>query len=257
MSCPGQLVLTPLTRLPRIAPGDDLASLLCGALAHEGIALRQADVVVVASKLVAKAEDRYVDLDTVVPTARALELAAQTGKDPRLVEVILWDAEAISRVGKNALVVRHHGGHVSANAGVDASNVARSVPGSWALRLPVDPDASASRLREAFAARFAVAVGVIVSDSFGRPFRQGTLGTAIGIAGFPALYDQRGRTDLDGRTLEATISAPADQLAAVCDLVAGQADEARGAVHVRGLEFTASDASARSICRPPEGDLYV
>ncbi|HEX2678218.1 MAG TPA: coenzyme F420-0:L-glutamate ligase, partial [Polyangiales bacterium] len=161
----------------------------------------------------------------------------------------------------NALVVRHHGGHVSANAGLDQSNLQPSAAGSgvgpWVLRLPENPDVSAERLRAALLAASGAAVGVIVSDSFGRPFRQGTVGVAIGVAGFPALYDQRGRHDLDGRVLEATITAPADQLAATCDLVAGQASEARPVVHVRGLRWSGGDGGAAAVCRPAEGDLYL
>jgi coenzyme F420-0:L-glutamate ligase/coenzyme F420-1:gamma-L-glutamate ligase len=257
VSCAGQLVLTSLRSLPRVAPGDDLAALLCAALREEAIVLRDQDVLVVASKLVAKAEDRFVELSMVVPSPRAQELAAQTGKDPRVVEVVLWDSQAVSRVAKNALVVRHHGGHVSANAGLDQSNARGAGAGEWVLRLPADPDASARRLRAELLARLGAAVGVVISDSFGRPFRQGTVGSAIGVAGFPALFDQRGRRDLDGRLLEATITAPADQLAAACDLIAGQADEARGAVHVRGLAFEPSEQNAHDVCRPIDGDLYL
>lgn len=262
MSCPGPLVITPLPGLPRIRPGDDLVRLLDGALAAAEIALVDHDVIVVVSKLVAKAEGRRVNLAQVAPSPRAIELAAQTGKDARLVEVVLWDTERVSRAAKNALVVRHHGGHVSANAGIDLSNAQPEAPsegeGPWVLRLPVDPDASAERLRAGLAAKHGVRLGVIVSDSFGRPLRVGTVGVAIGVAGFPPVHDQRGERDLDGRTMEATITAPADQLAAVCDLVAGQAAEGRGAVHVRGLLFDATcRASARDLCRPPEGDLYL
>lgn len=261
VSCPGALTMTPLSDLPRIRPGDDLAALLGDALRRAHIALRDQDVLVVVSKLVAKAEGRYIDLSTVTPSPRAAELALQTGKDPRLVEVILWDTERVSRVAKNALVVRHRAGHVSANAGVDLSNAAPpgapAGSGPWALRLPADADASARALRAALREQHGADVGILISDSFGRPFREGTVGMAIGAAGFPVIDDQRGRRDLDGRTLEATITAPADQLAAACDLVAGQAAEARGAVHVRGLAFATCEDTARSLCRPPEGDLYL
>jgi coenzyme F420-0:L-glutamate ligase/coenzyme F420-1:gamma-L-glutamate ligase len=125
------------------------------------------------------------------------------------------------------------------------------------LCLPLDPDASARKLRARLLAACGANVGIVISDSFGRPFRAGTVGQAIGVAGFPALFDQRGRSDRDGRTLEATFTAPADQLAATCDLVAGQADEGRAAVHVRGLRFDNREASAGSVCRPIEGDLYL
>ncbi len=261
VTCTERLTLTAVAGLPRIEPGDDLATLLSAALGAQGLTLEDGDVLVVASKVVAKAENRYVDLSTITPSPRALELAALTEKDPRVVEVILWDTLAVSRAQRNVLIVRHHGGHVSANAGVDQSNAqpatAGAASGPWILRLPADPDASAARLRSALEAKLGATIGVIISDSFGRPFRQGTVGTALGVAGFPALYDQRGLSDLDGRVLEATITAPADQLAAVCDLVAGQAGEARAAVHVRGLRFAAADGGARVLCRPVDGDVYL
>ncbi len=255
------LTLTAITGLPEVQPGNDLGALLCSALRSQQIELHACDVLVVTSKVVAKAENRYVDLATVVPSERAISLAAEVGKDPRLVEVVLWDTEAISRKPKGALIVRHRTGHVSANAGIDQSNLrpahATQASGPWVLRLPEDADTSAEHLRACLHASFGVAVGVIISDSFGRPFRQGTIGQAIGVAGFPAIFDQRGRRDLHGRILETTITSPADQLAAVSDLVAGQADEARPAVHVRGLRFRPDTSNGRSICRPIDGDLYL
>jgi coenzyme F420-0:L-glutamate ligase/coenzyme F420-1:gamma-L-glutamate ligase len=218
-------------------------------------------VLVVASKLVAKAEGRYVDLATVQPSARAHELGLVVGRDPRLIEVILWDSERVSRAAKNVLIVRHAGGHVSANAGIDQSNArpraAAQSSGPWVLRLPADADASARRLRASLHAGFGVDVGVVISDSFGRPFRLGTVGNAIGAAGLPVLFDQRGDRDLEGRVMEATITAPADQLAAAADLVMGQGSEARGAVHVRGLQLRGAALGANALCRDPDGDLYL
>lgn len=261
VSCAQRLELTAITTLPRVEPGDNLGTLLCSALHAQGIALADQDVLVVASKLVAKAEGRYVDLSTVQASTRARELASTVGKDARLVEVILWDSERVSRAAKDVLIVRHAGGHVSANAGLDQSNArprgAAAGSGPWVLRLPADADASAQRLRAHLCAALGVEVGIVISDSFGRPFRLGTVGCAIGAAGFPALFDQRGDRDLDGRVLEATITAPADQLAAAADLVVGQANEARGAVHVRGLAFSGTALGASSLCRKPEGDVYL
>ena len=261
VECARELSFRAVSHLPHIEPGDDLASLLARALELSELRPQLHDVLVITSKVVAKAENRYVDLRQVTPSQRALELGAQTGKDPRVMEVILWDTEAVSRSTRDALIVRHHGGFVSANAGLDQSNAqprhAAPDSGPWVLRLPADADASAAALRAALERHFGVQLGVIVSDSFGRPFRLGTVGTAIGLAGLPALDDHRGRRDLDGRTLEHTITATADQVCAAADLVCGQADEARAAVLVRGLCFEPAAASARDLCRKPEGDLYV
>lgn len=258
--CAEELSLRALRRLPQVTAGADLAALIDAALRAEDLDLRDCDVLVVCSKVVAKAEDRYLDLSTLTPSAAALELAAKSGKDPRLVQAILQDSSHVSRVARDVLVVRHTTGHVSANAGLDQSNVSpppAASKGPWVLRLPEDSDASAERLRAQLSAAWNVRLGVVVSDSFGRPFRQGTVGTAIGCAGLPALYDQRGRPDMFGRVLEHTLSATADQVASAADLVAGQADEARPVVRVRGLRFAESAAGARVLCRNPTEDLYL
>jgi coenzyme F420-0:L-glutamate ligase / coenzyme F420-1:gamma-L-glutamate ligase len=259
--CAEELSLRALRRLPQVSAGADLGALIDAALRAENLELQDCDVLVVCSKIIAKAEDRYLDLSRLTPSAAALELAAKSGKDPRMVEAILQDSSHVSRVARDVLVVRHNTGHVSANAGLDQSNVsppaAASGSGPWVLRLPEDPDASAERLRAQLSAAWNVRLGVVVSDSFGRPFRQGTVGTAIGCAGLSPLYDQRGRADMFGRTLEHTLSATADQLAAAADLIAGQADEARPVVRVRGLRFTPSSEGARVLCRTPAEDLYL
>jgi coenzyme F420-0:L-glutamate ligase/coenzyme F420-1:gamma-L-glutamate ligase len=257
-----ELTFRAIEGLPCIEPGDDVAALLIVALNKHATALEQHDVVVVTSKIISKAEDRFVDLSLVTPSLRAHELAQMTDGDPRAIEVVLWDTEKVSRVAKGALIVRHHGGHVSANAGLDQSNAsvagARSGSGPWVLRLPADPDATAAALRVRLEQHFQVSLAVIVSDSFGRPFRRGTLGTAIGVAGIAPLFDQRGKLDLYGRALEHTETATADQICAAADLVCGQADEARPAVLVRGLRFdVAESVSARSLCRALGEDLYL
>ena len=261
LACSHELSLRALGRLPHVQPGDDLGSLIDAALRAERLSLEDCDVLVVCSKVVAKAEGRYLDLSTVAPSAAAYELAARTGKDPRLVEVILQESTQVSRVAREVLVVRHRAGHVSANAGIDQSNVrppaAAAGSGPWILRLPADADASAERLRQQLSAAWSTRIAVVVSDSFGRPFRKGTVGAAIGCAGIEPLYDQRGGTDLFGRRLEHTITATADQLAAAADLIAGQAAEGRPVVRVRGLQFRASSAPARTLCRAPSEDLYL
>ena len=264
--CAPRLELLALPGLPLVRPGDDLASLIAAGLGRAELALRDGDVVVVASKLVSRAEGRFVDLSTVEPSPRARELAEQTGKDAAHVELVLRESAAVSRVAPGVLIVRHRLGFVVANAGIDLSNAAPPADlaargrGPWALLLPSDPDRAAQALCAGLGRVAGAAIGVVISDSFGRPFRLGTVGAAVGAAGVPALWDQRGREDLFGRPLEHTITALADQIAAAADLVAGQAAEGRGAVLVRGLHFSApadADGGAASIVRPSDEDLYA
>ncbi len=255
-----ELRLWAVPGLPLVQPGDALPELLLSALERAGEALLPQDVVVVTSKLCSRAEGRFRSLARVTPSERAQALARQCGKDPRLVELILAESQSVSRVTPGALIVRHRLGFVVANAGIDASNAqpARELgEGPWVLLLPEAPDASAARLRHALEARVGAPLGVVLSDSFGRPFRLGTVGTALGVAGLPALWDQRGRLDLHGRALEHTFTALGDQLAAAADLVAGQAAEARPVVIVRGLRFTPSEQGAEALLRPAEEDLYA
>jgi coenzyme F420-0:L-glutamate ligase/coenzyme F420-1:gamma-L-glutamate ligase len=260
-SCAPTLTLTAVPGLPIVQRGDDLAGLIAAALSEARLALAPGDVLVVTSKVVSRAEGRFVDVATVTPSARALELAARAQKDPRVVELILREATHVSRVTHQALVVRHRLGFVVANAGIDLSNAqpadAPAGSGPFALLLPASPDASAQRIRAALAPAGTPAIGVVISDSFGRPFRLGTVGAAIGVAGLPPLWDRRGEDDLFGRKLEQTITALADQVAAAADLVAGQAAEGRALVHVRGLRFSPVDEGAAALCRPAEQDLYA
>jgi coenzyme F420-0:L-glutamate ligase/coenzyme F420-1:gamma-L-glutamate ligase len=259
--CDGRLELSALPGLPLVGAGDDLAALVAEGLERASIALRDGDVVVIASKVVSRAEGRFVDLTTVEPSERALAAAATTGKDARLCELILRESQQVSRSAPGALVVRHRLGFVSADAGIDASNAvprgAAPDSGPWALLLPSDPDGSAERIRQALSERSGAAIGVVISDSFGRPFRLGTVGAAIGVAGLPPLWDRRGEPDLFGRTLQQTVTALADQVAAAADLVAGQAAEGRAAIHVRGLVFSARPCSAAELYRPLDRDLYA
>jgi len=262
-SCAAKLELIAVPGVPVVEAGDDLPAIVASALARAHLELRDGDVVVVASKVVSRSEGRFVDLRTVTPSARAQEVGAQIGKDPRLVELILSESLQISRSAPGVLIVRHRLGFVSANAGIDASNAvpkdAARDTGPWALLLPVNPDASAARSRSALHHASGAQIGVVISDSFGRPFRLGTVGAAIGVAGMPALWDRRGEQDLFGRTLEFTITALADQVAAAADLVAGQAAEGRAVVVVRGLAFSAGDRehSASELLRPADQDLYL
>lgn len=261
ISCASRLVLTALQGVPIVRPGDDLSAFIVDALRRAQIALAVGDVLVVTSKLFSRVEDRFVNLATVAPSPRAEELAGRTRKDARIVELVLRESTAVSRAAPEVLIVRHKLGFISANAGIDQSNArpvtAADGSGPWVLLLPSDPDASAQGLREALRRATDVDVGIVVTDSHGRPFRMGTVGVAVGVAGLPPLWDQRGVLDLHGRALETTVTALADQVAAAADLVAGQAAEGRPIVHVRGLTYAASDEGSDPLVRAPERDLYA
>lgn len=250
------LTLNPLPGIPLVQPGDDLAALIVAAMARHSVSPRERDVLVVAQKVVSKAEGRYVDLRTVRPSPRAIELAREVQKDPRLVEVILSESRRVVRNRPGVLIVEHRLGFVMANAGVDRSNVGRPGNDERVLLLPLDPDASAAGLRQRLASHFGTDIAVVVNDSFGRPWRRGAVGVALGAAGIPALLDLRGRPDLYGRALEVTVSGFADEIASAASLVMGQADEAVPAVLVRGLAWSARPSSAATIVRPPDEDLF-
>jgi coenzyme F420-0:L-glutamate ligase/coenzyme F420-1:gamma-L-glutamate ligase len=245
--------------VPLLAPGDDLAAAVGDAIERSGVGLAAFDVVVIASKLVSRAEGRIVPISDAAPSERAYAIAAVTGADPALTEWVLRESERVSRVARGVLITRHRLGHVSANAAIDQSNVAPDRAG-WIALLPTDPDQSARRVRAALQARFGVdPVGVIVTDSLGRPFRLGTVGAAIGVSGLPALCDHRGTNDLFGRTLEHTETALADQIAAAADLLAGQAADARGVTRVRGVRWPVTDADpgVAPLLRDPDRDLFL
>lgn len=242
--------------IPMIQAGDDLPVIIADRMARAGQKLHDRDVIVIAQKIVSKAEGRTVDLSTVTPSAEALKLAAETGKDPRTVQVILSDSVRVVRHRPNLMIMQHRLGFVMANAGVDHSNVAPHDGIERALLLPVDPDGSAERIRAALHARSGTRIGVIISDSFGRPWRRGTAGVAIGSAGLPAVIDMRGQPDLFGRILEVTIIGFADEIAAAASLLQGQASEGQPVVIVRGLSWTAPEANIREVVRPPEEDLF-
>jgi coenzyme F420-0:L-glutamate ligase / coenzyme F420-1:gamma-L-glutamate ligase len=245
-----------LPGLPMVQPGDNLHALAVAALVDADLALEAGDVLVVAQKIVSKAEGRFVDITTVKPSARAEKLAAETGKDARFVEVVLSESKRIVRHRENLIIAEHRLGFVMANAGIDHSNVGPGDGHGPVLLLPVDPDASARALREQLVASYGVPVAVIISDSFGRPWRRGTVGIALGAAGLPAIIDWRGHPDLFGRPLEVTETGFADEIAAAASLVMGQADEAMPMVLVRGLSWSAPEADAAALVRPPEHDLF-
>jgi coenzyme F420-0:L-glutamate ligase/coenzyme F420-1:gamma-L-glutamate ligase len=250
------LELIAVPGLPMVQAGEDLAALVHRAMGGAGLELRDRDIVVFAQKVVSKSEGRRIDLSSVVPSPRALEIAAEVRKDPRLVELVLQESTRIVRKIPDVLIVEHRLGLVMANAGIDQSNVADQASGEHALLLPVDPDASAERLCADFHRLTGKSVGVVINDSFGRPWRQGTVGVAIGCAGLPALVDLRGTPDLFGRTLKVTVIAYADEIAAAASLLMGQATEGRPVVIVRGLEPTQAPTPATSIVRDAREDLF-
>ncbi len=250
-----RVTIESIAGLPLISAGDDLAALIAhGATAAE-ITFEAGDVLVITSKIVSKAEGRRVDLRTVTPSARAIELAAQTDKDPREVELVLRESAEVSRMRRGAILVRHKLGFTSANAGIDRSNVGADGE-DWVLLLPADPDDSAQRIRESLRALTGVGVGVILSDTHGRPHRRGNVGVAIGVAGITAWLDLRGTPDLFGRTLQHTDIGLADEIAAAADLLSGQAAEGLPVTLVRGLNPPESDGRAADLYRPPDTDLY-
>ncbi|NPA91222.1 MAG: coenzyme F420-0:L-glutamate ligase [Chloroflexi bacterium] len=249
------MVCTGITGLPMIQTGDDLASLIAQRIRAMGMTLKEGDVMVVAQKIVSKAEGRWVHLSQVTPSPQAVELARLADKDPRLVELILQESREILRVRPGLIIVEHRLGFVCANAGIDHSNVKGD--DEWVLLLPEDPDRSARALRAAWQEAFGVDnVAVIINDSHGRAWRLGTVGVAIGLAGLHPLTDRRGDPDLTGRTLHVTVVGTADELAAAASAVMGQADEAIPAVHIRGARFQPGDGRLQDLLRPKERDLF-
>jgi coenzyme F420-0:L-glutamate ligase / coenzyme F420-1:gamma-L-glutamate ligase len=253
---PVRVTMTGLAGVPLVQPGDDLGAIAAAAFAANGVAPEEGDVLVVAQKIVSKAEGRYVDISTVRPSERAIALAAELDKDPRFVEVVLSESKRVVRHRPGLLIVEHRLGFVMANAGIDHSNIGREAGSERVLLLPVDPDGSAHALRQYLIGAFGVGLGVIISDSFGRPWRKGTVGVALGAAGLPALVDLRGHPDLFGRELLVTETGFADEIAAAAGLLMGQADEAVPMVLVRGLAWSAPDRPAGFLIRPPEHDLF-
>jgi coenzyme F420-0:L-glutamate ligase/coenzyme F420-1:gamma-L-glutamate ligase len=256
MSSTAELRITALPGFPQVTGGDDLALLTAEALARAAVELRSDDVLVFAQKIISKAEGRRVDLATITPGARAIEVAQTVQKDPRLVELVLRESRRIVRAAKDVLIVEHRRGWIMANAGIDQSNVADPASGEFALLLPEDPDASAARLRARLRAVTGSEPGVVITDSFGRPWRVGTVGVAIGCAGVPATLDLRGQTDMFGRPLRVTVVGHADEVASAASIVMGQASEARPVVLVRGLASQAPAQPAAALIRPQQQDLF-
>jgi coenzyme F420-0:L-glutamate ligase/coenzyme F420-1:gamma-L-glutamate ligase len=237
--------------LPEIQPGDDLAGRLLQALAAMALSPQDHDVLVITQKIVSKAEGRLVNLNQVEPSAFATAIARQMGKDARLVEVILRETKRIVRMDRDILIAETHHGFICANAGVDQSNV----PGQWVSLLPVDPDASATGMRQQFKERANIDLAVIISDTFGRPWREGLTEVAVGVAGLNPLADYRGMKDNYGYPLRATTMAIADELAGAASLVSGKTKGVPAAL-IRGVEYAPDAGSARMLIRRADKDLF-
>ena len=247
-----RLSVTAPSGIGQITQGDDLCAIVVDALAREGETLAASNVIVLAQKIVSKAEGRLIDLAGIKPSDQARKLAGETEKDPRVVELILGESQSVLRARPGLIIVRHRLGYVLANAGIDASNVAEG----QVLLLPEDPDRSCVAIRAELERTTGVAVGVIISDSLGRAWRLGTTGTALGSAGLPALKDLRGAPDMFGRPLQASEIGFADELAAAASIVMGQADEARPIALVRGVPYPHEDGRGADLIRPAKLDLF-
>jgi len=252
------LTITPFPGIPLIRHGDNLADIVVSALGENNIVLEDRDILVFAQKIVSKAEGRAVNLVTVTPSPRAIELAERTEKDARIVELILQESNEILRTRPGTIIVEHKLGFVCANAGIDHSNVAGVGDSAeeWVLLLPMEPDRSAELIRKEIESKTGKRVGILIIDSHGRAWRNGTVGMAIGIAGLPGLQDLRGKPDLFGLTLRITQVGVSDELAAAASLMMGQAAEGTPVVHVRGFPYPLREGSLKELLRPKEQDLF-
>jgi coenzyme F420-0:L-glutamate ligase/coenzyme F420-1:gamma-L-glutamate ligase len=248
---PNPIHVIPVAGLPEICPGDDLAALIANSARQQDCQVAKGDILVVAQKVVSKAEGRIVPLADIVPSREALEWADRWSKDPRLIEVVLQQSKAIIRMERGIIVSETAHGFICANAGVDASNTA----GDTAILLPEDPDRSARQLQARLGQLFSAAVGVIISDTFGRAWREGLVNVALGVAGVPALTDYRGQLDGSGKLLHATLIATADEIASAAELVMGKADRIP-IVIVRGFSAAVPPGSGADLIRPAERDLF-
>ncbi len=243
--------ITGIEGIPEIQEGDDLARMIVGSAAAMGVQLQDADVITVTQKAVSKSEGRYVILEDIEPSALAIEIAANWEKDARHVEVVLRESKRIVRMDHGVIICETRHGLVCANAGVDASNV----PGERLMLLPVDPDASAQHIRDGIKRETGVDVAVIISDTFGRPWRTGYTEVAIGVAGMLPIIDYVGMIDTHGRELKATWICIADELASAAELVTGKINQVPVAV-IRGYPYPRGEGSAREMVRMAETDMF-
>jgi coenzyme F420-0:L-glutamate ligase/coenzyme F420-1:gamma-L-glutamate ligase len=247
------LTLTPIAALPLIRPGDNIPEIILRALPESGLILQDGDILVLAQKIVSKSEGRLVNLADVKPSPRAIQLGAEIEKDARLIELVLQESNEVLRTRPGTIVVEHRRGFVCANAGIDHSNVSGE---DWVLLLPEDPDKSAENIRRALEQASGARLGVMIIDSHGRAWRQGTVGVAIGLSGMPGLVDLRGQPDLFGYTLRVTTVGAADELAAAASLVMGQAAEGTPVVHARGFPYPLREGSFNELLRPKNMDMF-
>lgn len=252
------LTLTPLPFIPLIEPGDNLVEIILHSLRRAEIQLMAGDILILAQKIISKAEGRLVNLSQVTPSPEACNLAEKCGKDARLVELILQESHSVLRARPGLIIVEHRLGFVCANAGIDHSNVKgpSGNPENWVLLLPEDPDKSAANIRAGLEAASNLRLGVLIIDSHGRPWREGTVGVTIGLSGLPAIVDYRGRSDLFDYRLRATLIGAADELAAGASLMMGQAAEGTPVVHARGFPYPLRNASFAELIRPHNKDLF-
>ncbi len=252
------LALTALKGIPIIKPGDNLAGIILSSIQQSDLTLEDGDILVLAQKIVSKAENQFINLANIQPSPQALALSAKSGKDPRLAELILRESTEILRTRFGSVIVEHRLGFVCANAGIDHSNVAGEGTTSedWVLLLPQDPDRSSEVLRLQLQQVSGKKLGIMIIDSHGRAWRLGTVGVAIGISGLPGLMDERGWQDLFGYTLQITVVGVADELAAAASLVMGQASEGTPVVHVRGFQYPLRNGSMKELLRPKEQDMF-
>jgi coenzyme F420-0:L-glutamate ligase / coenzyme F420-1:gamma-L-glutamate ligase len=252
------LILTPLIGMPDVKPGSRVDELLEMALSRSNLELQDEDVLVLAQKIVSKAENRYFNYALLNPSTEALRLAEICGKDPQFVELVLLESKSVIRVAPGTIIVEHKSGFISANAGIDHSNIGKHTEAGekWALLIPEDADASAAHIRSRIKQKTGKNIAVLIIDSHGRPWRLGTVGISIGFSGLSSLIDKRGMKDLYGRTLEATIICAVDGLAAAASLVMGEADEGVPAVHVSGFPFPMAEGHFSDLIRPKESDFF-
>ncbi len=250
------ITYTALPNIPLVQPGDDVCAIIKVGLADAGITLQDGDVIVIAQKIVSKSENRYVDLGQIVPSVKAQELAEVTGKDARHIEAVLSESSEVLRTRKNVIIVAHRLGFVMANAGIDELNIAHGEDSERVLLLPVDPDKTCREIKATLDRNFAVSVGVIINDSFGRAWRNGVVGVALGAAGVSSLQNLIGSPDLFGRLMKVTEVAVGDELAAAASLVMGQGAEGTPIVHVRGFRNRAPENDAAALIRPKNMDMF-
>jgi len=252
------LVLSPLTNIPIVRTGDDLIGIISDGLTQGNITLQAGDILVLAQKIVSKAEGRWVNLASIQPSPQAIELANRIEKDPRVIELVLRESNQIIRTRKGTIIVEHRLGFICANAGIDHSNVAGDgdTVEEWVLLLPENPDESAQIIRNKLESKSGTQLGVMIIDSHGRAWREGVVGVAIGLSGMPGLVDMRGKSDLFGYSLKITTIGAADELAAAASLVMGQANEATPIVHVRGFPYALREGNLKELLRPRDQDLF-